>query len=103
MHQKQPPANVATAMPGGTAGAGAASDRDAATSAAAKSVNVRIMGSSEKWSGSNESGGMLPDYAPSHSHAAPRTPLESPWTGGSRRVATASENTCARHSSGTRR
>src|SRR3954463_5995541 len=102
MHQKQPPANVATAMPGGTPGAGAASETEAATSAAVKSVNVRIMDSSEKWSGTNESGKVLPDYAPFHSHAAPRTPLESPWTGGSRRVATASEKTCARHSSGTR-
>src|SRR6202035_309823 len=29
-----------------------------------------------------------------HSQAAPRTPLASPWLGGSRRVTTSSENTC---------
>src|SRR6185369_14351260 len=35
------------------------------------------------------------------SHAAPRTPLESPCIGGSNRVATWSENTCGLHSTGT--
>ncbi len=37
---------------------------------------------------------------PPHSQAAPRT--ESPWCGGSRRVATSSEKTCAPHRRGTR-
>jgi hypothetical protein len=36
-----------------------------------------------------------------HSHAAPRTPLEAPWTGGRRRVATRSEKTYCAHSLGT--
>ena len=37
-----------------------------------------------------------------HSQAAPRTPLESPWTGGRRRVTTRSEKTYRVHRRGTR-
>ena len=42
-----------------------------------------------------------PDAAYGRSHAAPRTPLESPWTLRTRRVSTASANTHAPHRRGT--
>jgi|SRR5271169_247215 len=36
-----------------------------------------------------------------HNHAAPRTPLDAPWTGGRRGVATRSEKMCRAHKRGT--
>src|SRR6185503_9698671 len=81
MHQKQPPAKVATLCPGGTV-TGVAASVDMLARRIEKKAAVRIYHSMKLGS---------------HNHAAPRTPLESPCAGGTIRVRKSSENTNSLH------
>src|SRR6185369_1109391 len=103
MHQKQPPANVATASPGGTLTVvtACASGVARATARAATAVFHFIDVSIPRVYIDRSRGGPRP-YGLSHSHAAPRTPDESPCVGASSLVRTSSEKTCAPHNAGTR-